>query len=78
MYNNAIKTIITLDLKNMNILNPIPAIRQRFHAIESLLRDLNDTRDLHIYDETRKAELIASITVPMQSMGLVTVQKIIP
>jgi hypothetical protein len=57
MYNNAIKTIITLDLKNMNILNPIPAIRQRFHAIESLLRDLNDTRDLHIYDETRKAQL---------------------
>lgn len=41
----------------MTILNPIPALRQGFQVIESLLRDLNDTRDLYIYDVTRKAQL---------------------
>ena len=41
----------------MTILNPISALRQGFQVIESLLRDLNDTRDLYIYDETRKAQL---------------------
>lgn len=41
----------------MNILNPIPALRRRILNIESLLRELNDTRDLRLYDETRKAQL---------------------
>lgn len=41
----------------MNNLNPIPALRQRILNIESLLSELNDTRDLRLFDETRKAQL---------------------
>ena len=41
----------------MNILNPIAVLRQRILNIERLLSELNDTRDLRLYDETRKAQL---------------------
>ena len=41
----------------MNSLRNMTEIRQRLHSIENLLRELNDTRDLRIYDETRKAQL---------------------
>ncbi len=36
-------------------------------SIENLLRDLNDTRDLHIFDETRKAQL--SHPNPLNAFG---------
>ncbi|MCX5946810.1 MAG: hypothetical protein NTY67_00995 [Cyanobacteria bacterium] len=41
----------------MNIHDPIPTLRQRLLNIESLLCESSDTRDLLLYDETRKAQL---------------------
>jgi hypothetical protein len=41
----------------MNIHDPIPTLRQRLLNIESLLCEPSDTRDLLLYDETRKAQL---------------------
>ncbi|MCP9792178.1 hypothetical protein KBZ20_16770 [Vulcanococcus limneticus Candia 3F8] len=51
----------------MNIPNPIPTLRQRLLNIESLLRELSDTRDLRLYDETRKAQLAHSN--PLNAFG---------
>ncbi|MFM9048194.1 MAG: hypothetical protein ACKOOH_11185 [Cyanobium sp.] len=41
----------------MNIRNPIPELGERLHNIESILRALNDTIDLQLYDETRTIQL---------------------
>jgi hypothetical protein len=51
----------------MNITNAIPELGQRITTIENLLRDLNDTRDLHLFDETRKAQL--SHPNPLNAFG---------
>lgn len=51
----------------MNVLKVNPSIRQRLIYIENLLRDLNDIRDLHVYDETRKAQL--SHPNPLNAFG---------
>ena len=45
-----------MGLTQMNILNAISVVRKRILEIENLLRDLNDTRDLLVFDETRKAQ----------------------
>lgn len=41
----------------MNILKVIPKLRNRIDDFERLLRDLNDTRDLRLFDSTRLAQL---------------------
>jgi len=43
--------------ENINIFNAIPKLRKRIDEFENIIRELNDTRDLRLFDNTRLAQL---------------------